>query len=68
MEKGVRPFSILAEGTMTKTTKQSAQQNLEPARPAPTTPRRETIAHRRACDAQGTGLTHFILVDEKKQK
>ena len=27
----------------------------------------EIIAHRRTCDATGTGLTHFILVDEKRK-
>jgi len=28
----------------------------------------KVIAHRRSCKAQGTGLSHYILMDKKAKK
>jgi len=27
--------------------------------------KKDVIAHRKACDANGTGLSHYILMDKK---
>lgn len=29
--------------------------------------KKAVIAHRKACDAKGTGLSHYILMDRKPQ-
>lgn len=31
-------------------------------------PKREIIAFRKTCKASGVGLSHYILIDEKKAK
>jgi modified peptide precursor CbpA len=28
----------------------------------------EILAHRKSCKAEGTGLSHYILIDEAKKK
>ena len=43
-----------------------------PVRVAPAPPARQAppdiLATRRACDAEGTGLSHYILVDPKPRR
>ena len=33
--------------------------------PKKATPKKDVIAYRKTCKAQGTGLSHYILMDKK---
>ena len=52
---------IASESIMQKTTPQ------QPAK-QPNQPRPEIIALRKTCDAEGTGLSHYVLMDKQVQK
>ena len=34
----------------------------------PATPRPEVIAIRKTCDAEGTGLSHYVLMDKQAKR
>lgn len=37
-------------------------------KPAPRTDRPDVIAMRKTCDATGTGLSHYVLMDKEAQR
>lgn len=37
-------------------------------RPQPAEPRPEVIAIRKTCDAEGTGLSHYVLMDKQAKQ
>ena len=37
-------------------------------RPQPAEPRPEVIAIRKTCDAAGTGLSHYVLMDKRVKR
>ena len=43
--------------------KQTALDKSQPAQPRP-----EIIAVRKTCDAEGTGLSHYILMDKRVKR
>ncbi len=47
-----------------KQTFESKSSNTKPSAP-PIRPRPEVIAIRKTCDAEGTGLSHYILMDKQ---
>jgi modified peptide precursor CbpA len=40
----------------------------QPAEPQPVEPRPEVIAIRKTCDAAGTGLSHYVLMDKQARQ
>ncbi len=68
MEKGFGgtavPADVLhqaSENAMTQTTKSKPAET-------PAEPRPDVIAIRKTCDAEGTGLSHYVLMDKQVKR
>jgi modified peptide precursor CbpA len=62
MALGRRPVCA-SESPLKKTTDDLSKSKAVSAQPAPARP--DVIAIRKSCDAEGTGLSHYVLMDKQ---